>query len=196
MDPHDSTFSLRQPTSLLNVPKFSYYYQPATETAENLVLMKLIDQEYTKHPFYGTRRIEAWLQREGYKVNRKRIQRLMRLAGICPKRNLSKAANKSRIYPYLLRGVEIARSNYVWSGDIIYVALKGGFVYLTSIIDWYSRYILSWRLQTVWIATFAWRHWKRLLRRVNQKFSTRTKESSTRVESVQDIWKSKGWKSV
>ena len=91
--------------------------------------MKLIDQEYTKHPFYGTRCMESWLQREGYRVNRKKIQRLMGLAGICPKRNLSKAVHESRIYPDLLKRLEIARNNHVWSEDITFVVLKGGFDY-------------------------------------------------------------------
>ena len=119
---------------------------PAEETAENLLIMKLIDKEYTRHPFYGTRRMQAWLRREGFEVNRKRIQRLMRimgLAGLCPKKNLSKAGKENRIYPYLLNEVKLDRCNQVWSGDITYIGLKEGFMYLTSIIDWYSRYVLA-----------------------------------------------------
>lgn len=134
---------------MLSVARSSYYFDPKPETTENLMLMELIDQEYTKHPFYGTRRITVWLKERGYCVNRKRVQRLMRTMGleaICPKRNLSKGKREHKIYPYLLRGVKIARSNQVWSTDITYVKMRGGFMYLTSIMDWYSRYVLSWKL--------------------------------------------------
>jgi len=111
--------------------------------------MDLIDREYTRHSFYGTRRITAWLRVQGYLVNRKRIQRLMKLMGlegICPKKNLSKGAKGNKIYPYLLRGLKITHVNQVWSTDITYVKLRGGFMYLTSVMDWYSRYVLSWKL--------------------------------------------------
>jgi putative transposase len=111
--------------------------------------MELIDQEYTRHPFYGTRRITAWLKLKGYTVNRKRVQRLMRLMGlegICPKRNLSKGDKEHKIYPYLLKGLEITRSNQVWSTDITYIKMREGFMYLTSVMDWFSRYVLSWKL--------------------------------------------------
>lgn len=111
--------------------------------------MELIDREYTKHPFYGTRRITAWLKVQGCLVNRKRIQRLMSLMGlegISPKRNLSKGDKEHKIYPYLLRGLKITHSNQVWSTDITYIKMRGGFMYLTSVMDWYSRYVLSWKL--------------------------------------------------
>jgi putative transposase len=111
--------------------------------------MNQIDQEYTKHPFYGTRRITAWLQKQGHKVNRKRVQRLMRvmgLEGICPKKNVSRGDKRHKIYPYLLRDLVIQQPNQVWSTDITYVKMRSGFMYLTSVMDWYSRYVLSWRL--------------------------------------------------
>ena len=134
----------------------SYYYEVATETPENLRLMELIDREYTDHPFVGSRRMVVVLNGktdpttgEQYEVNRKRVQRLMRLMGIeavYPKPKLSARGEGHKVYPYLLRGVEIARKNQVWSTDITYVPMPSGFLYLTAVIDWYSRYVLSWRL--------------------------------------------------
>lgn len=108
--------------------------------------MRLIDEEYTMHPFYGSRRFTVWLNREGYDVNRKRVQRLMRLMGIeaiYQKPNLSKSLAEHEKYPYLLKGVSVMRPNQVWSADITYIRMKGGFVYLTAIIDWFSRYVLA-----------------------------------------------------
>ena len=114
-------------------------------------MMRLIDEEYTKHPFYGTLRLTAWLRRNGYIVNPKRIRRLMRLMGIqaiYPKPNLSKASQRHKIYPYLLRNVEIKHPDQVWSIDITYIRMKHGFVYLVAIIDWYSRYVLAYEIST------------------------------------------------
>jgi putative transposase len=141
--------SVTRQCELLDLSRSSYYYQPATETAENLALMALIDQEYTAHPFQGSRRMTTWLQGEGHRVNRKRVQRLMRLMGleaVYPKPRLSVAGAGHKVYPYLLRGVTIERVNQVWSTDITYVPLRHGFMYLTAVMDWYSRYVLSWRL--------------------------------------------------
>ena len=115
----------------------------------DLIIMNIIDSEYTKHPFYGTRRMKVVLRNLGYQVNRKRVQALMRtmgLAGMAPGPNTSKPHPENKIYPYLLRGLIIDRPNQVWSTDITYIGLSSGFVYLTAIIDWYSRYVLSWRL--------------------------------------------------
>ena len=111
--------------------------------------MRLIDEEYTRHPFYGSRKLRNWLRRQGYRVNRKRVQRLMRrmgLVSIAPKPNTSLAAKAHKIYPYLLRGLEIDHSNQVWCSDITYVRLARGFVYLTVVMDWHSRYVLSWEV--------------------------------------------------
>ena len=108
-----------------------------------------MDREYTAHPFYGSRRMTAWLCAQGYPVNRKRIQRLMQLMGleaIYPKPNLSKADAEHKKYPYLLRDLEINFPGHVWSTDITYIRLDGGFAYCTAIIDWYSRYVLSWKV--------------------------------------------------
>jgi putative transposase len=125
------------------------YYEAVPETAENLRLMRLIDQEYTAHPFLGSRRLTTWLVKQGEEVNRKRVQRLMRLMGleaIYPKPRLSVPGRGHRIYPYLLRNVSIDRPDQVWSSDITYVPLAQGFMYLAAIIDWYSRYVVAWRL--------------------------------------------------
>jgi putative transposase len=119
------------------------------ETAENLELMRLIDEEYTRHPFYGSRKIRDWLREQGHGVNRKRVQRLMRRMGlesVAPKPNTSQAAKGHKIYPYLLRGLEIARPNQVWCSDVTYIRMAGGFVYLTAVMDWHSRYVLSWEV--------------------------------------------------
>jgi putative transposase len=140
---------VRRQCRLLGLSRASLYYEPAAETAENLRLMRLIDQEYTAHPFYGSRRMAAWLQRRGEEVNRKRVQRLMRLMGleaIYPKPKLSAAGRGHRIYPYLLRNRSIERPDQVWSADITYVPLASGFMYLAATIDWYSRCVLAWRL--------------------------------------------------
>ena len=115
----------------------------------NLGLMDLIDRQYLKTPFYGSRRMSAYLRHSGYEVNRKRVQRLMRLMGIqaiYPGRNLSKRRQEHKIYPYLLRDVVVDRPDFVWSTDITYIRVKGGFIYLMAVMDWYSRYVLSWNL--------------------------------------------------
>jgi putative transposase len=111
--------------------------------------MRLIDEEYLRHPFLGSRRMTDYLQAQGYRVNRKRVQRLMRQMGITaiyPKPRLSQRAIEARIYPYLLRNVAIVRPNQVWSTDITYVPMPRGFVYLTAVLDWFSRYVLAWEL--------------------------------------------------
>jgi putative transposase len=122
-----------------------------------LTLLKLLDEEYTRHPFYGSRRMKLFLTECGYLINRKRVQRLMQqlgLVGMAPGPNTSKPHPQHKIYPYLLRGVDIIRPNQVWSTDITYIRLPRGFVYLVAIIDWYSRKVLSWRLSNTMDAGF------------------------------------------
>src|ERR1700722_10731192 len=149
IDPAHPELSIRRQCELLGLNRSTLYYQPAAESAENLALMRLIDQEYTRHPFIGSRRMAVWLNRDnGCEVNRKRVQRLMQLMGlqaIYPKANLS-AGSGHKVYPYLLRGVKIERPDQVWSTDITYIGLPSGFMYLAAVIDWYSRYVISWRL--------------------------------------------------
>ena len=157
VEPGHAELSVRRQCALLGLNRASFYYQPATETVDNLRLMRLIDAEYTCHPFYGSRKLARWLQQQGEEVNRKRVQRLMRVMGleaIYPKPRLSQGGPGHRIFPYLLRGVTVARPDQVWSTDITYVPLSTGFMYLAAIIDWYSRYVLAWRLSNTLDGSF------------------------------------------
>lgn len=136
---------------LAHVTRSAIYTQryPVEVSEEDNILLREIDAEYTRHPFYGSRKIVIYLRNMGYVINRKRVQRLMRilgLAGMAPGPNTSRRHPAHPVYPYLLRGLEITRPNQVWSMDITYVRLMDGFVYLTAIIDWYSRKVLAWRI--------------------------------------------------
>jgi putative transposase len=134
---------------LLGVSRSALYYRPAGETAENLALMALIDREYTARPFYGSRRMTAWLRRQGHAVNRKRVRRLLGVMGleaIHPRPKRRGDGRGHRVFPYLLRGVAVERADQVWSADITYVPLPGGFMYLAATIDWFSRLVIAWRL--------------------------------------------------
>jgi putative transposase len=127
------------------------------ESKLNLGLMRLMDEQYMRTPFYGSRRMTEWLKTKDYEVNRKRIQRLMSIMGIeaiYPKRHLSTRNPEHRIYPYLLRGVKIERPNHVWSSDITYLRMAHGFLYLVAVMDWYSRFVLAWRLSNTLDTTF------------------------------------------
>ena len=142
--------SITRQCALIDLPRASFYYVPQGESDENLWYMRLIDEEYTRHPFYGTRRMTEWLKGEGYPVNRKRVGRLMRfmgLAAIYPGPRLSRG-DESKKYPYLLRELKIERPDQVWCTDITYIRLREGFVYLTAVMDWFSRYVLAWKLST------------------------------------------------
>lgn len=153
-----SRLSISKQCELLSVPRSSYYHSPKPVSDDELELMRLIDRCYIDKPFYGTRRIKDWLyDYHELVVNRKRIQRLRRLMGIetlYPKRNLSLANQQHKVYPYLLKGLNIIRPNQVWSTDITYIPMAKGFVYLVAIIDWYSRKVLSWRLSTTMDTSF------------------------------------------
>jgi putative transposase len=141
--------SITRQCRLLGISRSSLYYQPKGTSDEDLKVMKLIDQQYLATPFYGSRKISAWLGSQGHHVNRKRVRRLMRLMGIRAiyRRPLtSKPAPGNKIYPYLLRDVKITRPNQVWATDITYIPMAKGFMYLMAIIDVYSRYVLSWKL--------------------------------------------------
>ena len=134
---------------LLGISRSSLYYLPTEAGAEDLELMALIDQQYLKTPFYGSRRMTAWLRNHGHQVNRKRVRRLMQLIGleaIYRRPNTSKPNPGHKVYPYLLRGLEINRVNQVWATDITYIPMARGFLYLVAIMDWHSRYVLAWRL--------------------------------------------------
>jgi putative transposase len=141
--------SICRQCELLGLNRSTYYLPPAVASEEDLRLMRLIDEQFTKTPFYGSRRMTASLERSGEPVNRKRVQRLMARMGLealFPKPRTTIAAPDARAYPYLLRGRELTGIDEVWSSDITYVPLRHGFMYLTAVIDWYSRYVLSWRL--------------------------------------------------
>ena len=150
IDPVHQKLSIMRQCELIGLPRASYYRTGSgRETAENRTLMNLIDEAYTCHPFYGSRKMRDYLRRLGYPVNRKRVRRLMRQMGlisVAPKPSTSKPAPGHKIYPYLLRGLEITAPNQVWCSDFTYIRLPGGFVYLTAVIDWYSRYVLSWEV--------------------------------------------------
>jgi putative transposase len=142
---------------LLGLNRTSFYYEPVPETPENLALMRRIDEQYTAHPFYGSRRMTAWLASQGETVNRKRVQRLMRVMGleaIYPKPRTTGQGTGHKKYPYLLRDVRIERCDQVWSTDITYIPLTSGFMYLAATIDWYSRYVIAWRLSNTLDGSF------------------------------------------
>lgn len=150
---------LARQCDLAGVPRSSWYtHKKASELSdENLKLCHLMDEEYTRRPFYGSRRMVLFLKDQGYKVNRKRVQRLMRLlglAGMAPGPNTSKKHPEHKVYPYLLRGITVTRPNQVWGTDITYIRLARGFVYLVAIMDWYSRRVLSWRVSNSMDASF------------------------------------------
>jgi len=151
IEPENGRISVRRQCELLGIARSGLYYQPRPESEENLRLMRLLDELYTRWPFYGVEKMTEILRSDpyGYEVNAKRVRRLMRKMGleaIYPRPRLSLTAPGHRIYPYLLKGVEIVRPNQVWSTDITYVRLLRGFVYLVAIMDWYSRYVLSWEV--------------------------------------------------
>ena len=147
---HNSPFLYRQ-AELLGISRSSLYYQPVPVSEEKLLLMNRIDQIYTKRPFYGVRKMTRQLKNEGVTINHKRVHGLMRdmgIQGLIPKKNFSKNDSPHIKYPYLLKDVKVVRINQVWGTDITYIRMSCGFVYLTVFLDWYSRFIVSWRLST------------------------------------------------
>ena len=152
IEPDHESLSISRQCALLGLPRSSRYYQPCGETAENLALMQRIDKQYLKTPFYGSRKL-AWL----LGVNRKRVQRLMRRMGIeaiSRRRRTTRPDAGHKIYPYLLRNLEILRPDQVWCTDITYIPVKHGFLYLVAVMDWFSRYVLSWRLSNTMEGSF------------------------------------------
>jgi putative transposase len=154
-----SKVTKRRQCVLAGVVRSTVYAQrkPRIPIEGDEVFQRLIDEEYTRHPFYGSRKMVVYLGSRGHRVNRKRVQRLMRsmgLAGMAPGPNTSRSHPEHKVYPYLLRGVPIVRINQVWSTDITYIRLASGFVYLVAVIDWYSRRVLSWRISNTMDAVF------------------------------------------
>jgi len=154
--------------ALLEISRSGLYYRPKGISEEDLTLMKLIDRQYLDTPFYGARKIAAWLKGQGHLVNRKRVRRLMRLMGINAiyrRPRTSKPATGHKIYPYLLNNMTISRPNQVWAADITYIPMARGFLYLVAVIDWYSRYVLSWRLSNTLSVDFCVEALKEALRK-------------------------------
>jgi putative transposase len=172
VDREHPDISIRRQCDLLGVNRSGLYYQSLGESEENLQLMRLLDEQYTRTPFYGSRKMTKWLGTKGFEVNRKRVSRLMELMGIeavYPKPKLSQAGEGHKIYPYLLRGVGVERADQVWSTDITYIRMAQGFVYLVAVMDWFSRYVLSWRLSLTMELDFCVAALKSALRRGRPK---------------------------
>ena len=149
IEPGHPEFSIRRQCEIVGLNRSTLYYEPASETDFNLHLMRLIDAKYMQRPILGWRRMTNYLQRQGYVVNHKRVRRLMQKMGlqaIYPEPRTSQPAEGHKIYPYLLRNLAITRVNQVWSTDITYIPIRRGFMYLVAVIDWYSRYVLAWKL--------------------------------------------------
>ena len=147
IEPDHNAISIARQCELLGLNRSSWYYQPRGVSVQDLEIMRLLDEQYTRAPFFGVRRMKIWLSEQGQLVNHKRIRRLMRHMGIeaiYPKPKLSQRNDGHKIYPYLLRNLAIDRSDQVWATDITYIRMRRGFVYLVAIMDWFSRYVLSW----------------------------------------------------
>lgn len=169
IEPGHDTLSIARQCELMGLNRTSYYRsaEGVMETAENLELMRLIDEEYTRHPFYGSRKMRDYLRRSGHAVNRKRIRRLMQKMGLkslAPTPDTSKPNVQHKVYPYLLNGLDINRPNQVWCTDITYIRLSGGFVYLVAVMDWCSRQVLSWEVSTTMDDSFCVSALERALR--------------------------------
>ena len=157
IEPNHKKISVVRQCDLLNLSRSSYYYVSGKDDRYNQLLMNLIDEQYTRTPFYGVAKMTAWLRRQRHPVNQKRIRRLMRLMGleaIYPKPNLSKASPAHKKYPYLLKNIVIDRPDQVWAADITYIRMQQGFIYLVAIMDWFSRYVLSWEISITMDAGF------------------------------------------
>jgi putative transposase len=187
--------SISRQCELIGLSRSTYHLAPAVESAENLRLMRLIDEKCLKTPFYGSRRTTASLERRGEVIHRKRVRRLMALMGLeglHPRPRTSAAGPAARAYPYLLRDRVLSRVDEVWSSDITYVPMRRGFMYLTAVIDWYSRYVLSWRLSNSLDGPSAWRRWTRRCRGAGRRSSTPTRGRGSRRGSTPAGWRRPG----
>lgn len=157
IEPNHKKISVVRQCELLSLSRSSYYYVSGKDDVYNRILMNLIDEQYTRTPFYGVAKMTAWLHRQGHFVNQKRVRRLMRLMGLealYPKPNLSKVSPAHKKYPYLLKNMVIDHPDQVWTADITYIRMQQGFIYLVAIMDWYSRYVLSWEISITLDAGF------------------------------------------
>ena len=149
MEPENQQVSIGRQCELLGISRAGYYYNPRPVSNEDLLITRLLDEEYTRHPFYGARRLSDWLSSQGHPAGRKKVGRLVKemgLEAIYPKKPLSLKNRDHKIYPYLLRTLTINRPDQVWCSDITYLRMQRGFAYLTVVMDWFSRYVLSWEL--------------------------------------------------
>jgi putative transposase len=155
IDKQDSSLSLSRQCQVLGLHRSGLYYTACQESSENLEILRLLDEQYFKTPFYGIRKLTAWLKSLGYDINRKRVKRLMDLMGwqtLYRYKNTSKPDKQNRLYPYMLKGLSISRANQVWAMDITYVPMRRGFMYLCAIIDLYTRYVVNWSVSNTMTA--------------------------------------------
>ena len=157
IEPDHPALSIVRQCKLLGLARASYYHEPQPETDDNLKLMRVIDEVHLAHPEFGSRQMARWLRRQGYPVNRKRTQRLMRMMGleaIYQAPNTSRKHPSNPVYRYLLRRLKVERPNQVWAMDITYIPMARGFVYLAAVVDWFSRRVLAWKLSITMETTF------------------------------------------
>jgi putative transposase len=157
VEPENPGLSITKQCEVLQISRSSWYYEALGESELNLTLMRLIDEQFLETPYYGARQMARYLRRQGYRVNRKRVRRLMQKMGlmaIYQKPNTSKPHPEHEIFPYLLRGVDIQSPNQVWCSDVTYIAMQKGFLYFIAVMDWHSRKVLSWRLSNTLGADF------------------------------------------
>ena len=195
VDRQHPLLSIKQQCNLLDISRSGLYYQPKGISDEELEFMKIIDRQYLLTPFYGARKIAACLKSQGHLVNRKRVRRLMCLMGlkaIYRRPRTSKPAPWHKIYPYLLGGMKITRPNQVWAADITYIPMARGFLYLVAIIDWYSRYVLSWRLSNTLEADFCVEALEEALGKGRRISSTLIRVPSSPVKPSPGYWSSTG----
>jgi putative transposase len=187
--------SIRRQCELVEVSRSGFYYEPCAETEENLALMRRLDELHLARPVYGSRRLTVLLNREGRHVNRKRVRRLLEQMGIqalYPKRSLSQPGEGHRIYPYLLKDLEICGPDQVWCSDITYVPMACGFMYLVAMMDWWSRYVLSWELSNSLDSEFCIRAWEGALTAGRQPLISNTDQgcqftSEAYLEAVESV---------
>ena len=173
--------SIQRQCELLSVSRSGYYYESVPESPENLALMRRLDEMNLDHPFYGSRRLTALLRQEGQQVNRKRVARLLQAMGVealYPKRQLSQPGEGHRIYPYLLKGLEITGPDQVWCSDITYVPMAYGYMYLVAVMDWWSRYVLAWELSNSLDSAFCIRAWSNAVGTGKQPLIANTDQGS------------------
>ena len=193
IEPEGGPLSVRDQCWLLGISRSAMYYAPQGPSAEDLSLMRLLDEQYTRTPFYGVERMTAWLHRQGLQMGHNRVRRLLRLMGleaIYAKPHLSQPGGpEHRIYPYLLGGLTITRPNQVWATDLTYIRLRQGFVYLTAILDWFSRYVLSWALSTTLDAWFCVEALRQALRQAKPEIFNTDQGSQFTSESFTGVLK-------